>query len=122
MLLNDMLKEACGNAQLAGRRVLVVEDEYVLAEDLLEGLLRCGVQVMGPVASVNEALDLLRTGLSPHLAILDIKLGNELVYPVADALRAQGVPFMFVTGCDGWNIPQAYADVPSAPKPFAVGA
>jgi CheY-like chemotaxis protein len=75
---------------------------------------------MGPVASVAEALTLLQSSLAPHMAILDIGLGKELVYPVADALRAQAIPFVFATVYDAWVIPTAYADVPRAEKPVAL--
>lgn len=57
-----------------GSRVLVVEDEYMMAEDLREELEQHGAEVLGPVPSVPEALDLLRTGAAPDLAILDINL------------------------------------------------
>ena len=102
---------------LEGRRVLVVEDEYLLAEDLHEELERQGAEVLGPVASVAEALELLRQGPAPHMAILDINLGGEMAYPVADALLARGIPFLFATGYDAWSIPEAYADVPRMEKP-----
>ena len=105
---------------LRGRRVLVVEDEYVVAEDLREELLRWGAEVMGPVATVADALVLLDVGPVPDMAILDIGLGDELVYPVADALRARGVPFMFVTGYDARVIPESYADVLLREKPLAL--
>jgi CheY-like chemotaxis protein len=105
---------------LTGRRVLVVEDDYVVAQDLLEQLLSCGAQVMGPVATVAGALTLLESSLAPHLAILDIGLGNEMVYPVADALRARGIPFLFATGYDAWAIPTSYGDVPRIEKPVAL--
>jgi CheY-like chemotaxis protein len=105
------------STSLQGRRVLVVEDEYMLAEDLRAELERQGAEVMGPVASVADALELLRQGPAPYMAILDINLGGEMVYPVADALRAQGVPFIFATGYNSWSIPEAYKDVPRAEKP-----
>ncbi len=114
-------KPRLGGAQalpsLQGRRVLVVEDEYLLAEDLREGLVSQGAEVMGPVASVAEALELLRAGPAPFTAILDINLGGEMVYPVGDELRAMGIPFIFATGYEPWSIPEAYADVPRAEKP-----
>ncbi len=106
---------------LRGRRVLVVEDNYLVAEDLREELLRWRAEVMGPVGTVTDALALLEAGLVPDMAILDIKLGDELVYPVAEALRAKGIPFMFVTGFDTGAIPEAYADVPLREKPVALG-
>lgn len=104
-------------SSLNGRRVLVVEDEYLLAEDLRAALERQGAEVMGPVATVAGALDLLRRGPAPVIAILDINLQGEMVYPVADALRARGIPFIFATGYDAQAIPPAYAGVPRAEKP-----
>ena len=104
-------------SSLQGRRVLVVEDEYMLAEDLREALESQGAEVVGPVPTVAEALDLLRREPAPHMAILDINLGGEMVYPVADALRARGIPFLFATGYEPWSILEAYADVPRMEKP-----
>jgi hypothetical protein len=54
------------------------------------------------------------------MAILDIKLGDELVYPLADALRDRGVPFIFATGYDASAIPKVYKDVPLMEKPVAL--
>ena len=107
-------------SSVKGRRILVVEDEYMLAEDLREELERQGAEVMGPVASVADALELLRSGPAPDMAILDINLGGEMAYPVADALRARDIPFVFATGYDAQAIPKAYADVPRAEKPVEV--
>ncbi len=120
MSLHSLLAGQPCDPSLTGRRVLVVEDDYVVAQDLREELLRWGAEVMGPVASVAEALVLLQSSLVPHMAILDIGLGDETVYPVADALRTQGIPFIFATGYDAWGIPKAYADVPRAEKPVEV--
>src|SRR3712207_5255758 len=83
-----------------GRRVLVVEDEYLLAEDLRDELEGEGAIVLGPVPSVAEALELLRSGPKPYMAIVDINLQGEMVWPVADRLREMGVPFIFATGYD----------------------
>ena len=107
-------------ASLQGRRGLVVEDEYMLAEDLRAELEREGAEVMGPVASVADALELLRSGPAPDMAILDINLGGEMAYPVADALRARDIPFIFATGYEAQAIPKAYSDVPRAEKPVEV--
>ena len=108
---------ALGLPSLRGRRVLVVEDEYLLADDLREALEAAGAEVVGPVGTVTEALDLLARGPAPDAALLDVNLQGEMVYPVADALRARGLPFVFTTGYDAQAIPQAYADVPRAEKP-----
>jgi CheY-like chemotaxis protein len=101
--------------------VLVVEDEYLIAEDLREQLLSCGAEVLGPVTCVADALALLADGAAPTLAILDIGLGSDTVYPVADALRTRGIPFVFVTGYDASAIPESYKDVPRTEKPLALG-
>ncbi|WP_210526686.1 response regulator [Rubellimicrobium arenae] len=120
MLLHDLLTgKSCG-ALLRGRRVLVVEDEFLIAEDLCEELQSCGAKVMGPAASVAEALALLDHGPAPDMAVLDIGLEDEKVYPVADALRARGIPFVFATGYDAWVIPHAYTDVPRVEKPVGL--
>lgn len=105
----------------SGRRVLVVEDEYLAAEDLRQELESMGLEVLGPVASVGRALILLETSLAPDAAILDINLGEETVYPLADRLQEQGIPFIFATGYDERAIPAAYAQVPRCEKPFGTG-
>ncbi|WP_246849199.1 response regulator [Rubellimicrobium arenae] len=103
-----------------GRRVLVVEDEYILAKDLREELEREGAEILGPVPTVAEALDLLKSGPPPSMAILDINLQGQMAWPVADRLRDMGVPFIFATGYEAAAIPPAYAGVPRAEKPVAV--
>ena len=108
-------------SSLRGERVLVVEDEYMLAQDLREDLERRGATVIGPVPTVAEALDLLGRSPAPSMAILDINLQGEMSYPVAEALRASGIPFLFATGYEPWAIPDGYADVPRADKPIELG-
>jgi CheY-like chemotaxis protein len=102
---------------LAYRRVLIVEDEYFLADDMAQVLQKFGADVVGPVRSTDEALTLLAEE-PVDAAVLDINLKGELVYPVADALREQGVPFIFATGYDEAAVPEAYRDVPRWEKPF----
>lgn len=99
------------------RRVLVVENDFMLAEDLRLDLERQGIEVVGPAASVAEALDLLGAGPAPDAAILDIYLDDETVYPVVDALRSQDIPFVLATNRQAWVIPPAYSDVPRTEKP-----
>ena len=105
---------------LRDRRILVVEDEYMVAEDLRIELEEMGAEVLGPVPSVAGALALLARGARPDAAILDVNLGGEMVFPLAEALRERGVPFMFATGYDAWSLPAAYAEVPRCEKPFEV--
>ncbi|WP_426954459.1 response regulator [Muricoccus radiodurans] len=102
---------------LAGRRVLVVEDEYFLADDLANALQQSGAEVLGPVPTPSQALALLTKGAPPDAAVLDVNLRGEMIYPVADALRDRGVPFVFATGYDQTAIPTAYQAVPHWEKP-----
>lgn len=102
---------------LSGQRVLIVEDEYFAAEALRQAVTTGGGKVVGPVASVEEALVLLEGGEVLDAAILDVNLGGDKVFPVAVALRRHAVPIVFVTGYDDWIIPQEYDDVPVFRKP-----
>jgi CheY-like chemotaxis protein len=104
--------------KLKGRCLLVVEDEYLIAADLTASLESLGVEVIGPAASVEEALGLVATdGNRLDGAVLDINLRNERVFPVADVLTARGVPFIFTTGYDGAAVPGHYAGAPRCQKP-----
>jgi len=89
---------------LSGLRVLVVEDESLigmLAEDLLEQL---GCRMVGLVSSLGKALDMAkRTDID--FALLDVDINGERVYPVAAALQARGVPFVFMSGYGGLDGP-----------------
>src|SRR3712207_9551920 len=96
---------------LRGKRVLVVEDDYFLAEDMRTDLERAGAEVVGPIPRLKQALDLLARGERLDGTVLDINLAGEMVYPLADALRERGVPFVFATGYEEKNIPSCYADV-----------
>ena len=120
MSLHDLLTGRSCGFSLKDRRVLVVEDDYLLAQDLREQLMSWGAEMMGPVASVAEALARLEAGPAPDMAILDIGLDHEMVYPVAEALRARGIPFVFATGYATWSIPEGFAGVPVAEKPIAL--
>lgn len=105
-------------AALQGRRVLVVEDEYFIADDVRKALRTLGAEVVGPVPTREEALAILSSGQEIHLAVLDINLQDQMVYPVADALRGRDVPFVFATGYDAGSVAEGYLDVPRWEKPF----
>jgi len=103
---------------LRGRCVLVVEDEYLIAADLTASLESLGLKVLGPAASVGEALSLVEKNWDRlDGAVLDINLRDERVYPVADVLMARGVPFVFTTGYDAVAMPSTYACAPRYEKP-----
>lgn len=103
---------------VTGRRILVVEDEYLIAFDVAEWLEEQGADVLGPVPSVSEALALLEATPLPDAAVLDINLGSEQVFRVADMLQASDVPFVFVTGYDTGLIPARYAAARRCIKPL----
>lgn len=103
---------------LQGRRVLLVEDEFLIASDLAHLLRQEGAEVLGPAATVRRALALLGDVPDPDGAVLDVNLRGEMAFPVADALRDLGVPFVFATGYTTEMIPERYASVPCCEKPF----
>ena len=106
-------------APLQGLRVLVVEDEYLVASLIEEMLGSAGCVVSGPIARLAEALDV--AGREPcDAALLDINLKGERVYPVAELLSRQNVPFIFLTGYGGGALPGEYSARPLLSKPFRI--
>lgn len=99
-------------------RILVVEDEYMLADELRMELSDADAIVLGPVATIEEAIDLIASEAKIDGSILDVNLGGELVFPVADRLAELGVPFLFTTGYDGSIIPARFADIDRCEKPI----
>lgn len=107
--------------ELAGYGVLVVEDEFFLASEIEETLAQAGARVIGPVADLAGAFDIVRD-VDFDLAVLDINLGGEMVYPLADALTALNVPFLFSTSYSGPEIPIEYRHLPRVEKPYSARA
>jgi CheY-like chemotaxis protein len=105
----------------AGKRILLVEDEYLIAQDMAYELRRLGLDVVGPFPGVAPALEALETTVVDG-ALLDINLGGESVYPVANLLVARDVPVIFTTGYDGDEIPAAYAAIERCSKPVTRAA
>jgi DNA-binding LytR/AlgR family response regulator len=102
---------------LAGARILVVEDEYFIARDIENALLALGGEVAGPVATRDQALALLEK--EPiDLAVLDINLQGEMSFGVARALSGRGTPYIFATGYEEASIPHDLHHVPIWKKPF----
>lgn len=97
--------------------VLVIEDEYLIAVDLVEALQRLGVKVVGPYAGIAEATTAIEKVEHLDGAILDLNLRGELSFPVAEALQARHVPFVFTSGYEQVNIPTQFRDVPLVTKP-----
>lgn len=102
---------------MLGHKVLVVEDEYMIARDLSETLENAGVRVIGPVATLDAAMALLSRHDDIAGAVLDVKLRGGAVYPLAEALRLRGVPFVLATGYDLEAIAPAFRDAIHCEKP-----
>ena len=102
---------------LQGRRILVVENEYMIAQEIAQVLSSAGAETIGPVATVNDAVHLITSGKSIDGALLDVNLGNEAIWPVVDILMASGVPLVLATGYDLGTIPKTYARLPYCEKP-----
>lgn len=103
---------------LAGRRVLVVEDEYFLADDIAHALTAAGAQIIGPLDDVDEAEALLQRGESVDAAVLDVNIRSKMIFSLAHALRARRVPFVFATGYDRISLDMDFRDVPVWEKPL----
>ncbi len=99
-------------------RVLVVEDEYFIGDEIARALACHGIQVIGPVPTLDEALAVLAAGDRIDVAILDINLRGKMVYPVADALVVRGIPFVFATGYDNAFVRPEHRHVPVWRKPY----
>ena len=111
------MDEGLANGQ---RRVLVVEDETMIAmlvEDMLGDL---GFAVLGPAGGLAEALELVRGPRRMDAALLDVNLGGQPVFAVADELRAKGVPLIFSTGYGDGGLRDIDRGAPVLQKPFRV--
>jgi CheY-like chemotaxis protein len=97
-------------------RILIVEDEVLLTIALTEMLEQLGCEVAGATSTLPEGLAFLDRSPMPDGAVLDCNLAGEKVWPIADTLRANGVPFVFSTGRP--EIEPRFADIPVLIKPY----
>jgi CheY-like chemotaxis protein len=107
--------------QLKGSRVLVVEDEYFIAQDMSHALLALGAEVVGPAGTLSHALQLLEED-PPDFAVLDINLQGEVSFAVARRAAANGIPFVFATGYEQGVLPPDLQHAPLWKKPFDTDA
>src|SRR4028118_1708306 len=90
-------------------RVLVVEDEAMIAMLVEDMVLDFGSEVVGPVANLNDAISLARSA-ELDAAILDINVGGSVIFPVADILNERGIPLIFATGYGSNGLPPRFQD------------
>ena len=107
---------------LEGRRILVIEDEYFLAEDICAVLRGLGADIIGPAGEVGDAIGIVNSGEVIDAAVLDVNLKNVSILPVADRLRARNIPFVFTTGYDRSAIDVRFKDIHLFEKPINVAA
>ena len=101
-------------------RVLVVEDEYLLADEVALALGDAGANVLGPAGTVEDAVATITTSERIDAAILDTNLRGELVFPAADLLLARQVPFLFMTGYGAAFFPPRFGGVVRCEKPVGI--
>lgn len=102
---------------LSGCRIMIVEDEFLIADDVAAMLREAGARVIGPVGSLPEGMRLAADTETIDAAVLNIDLGGVTVFPLADELQARGVRILFLTGYGEDNIPVDYESVPCCRKP-----
>ena len=106
------------DSPLSGRRVLVIEDEMMVAMLLQDMLADLGCAVVGPAARVGQALAMIEAVGVLDAAVLDVNLNGQRSYPVADVLAARSVPFVFATGYGEDSLMNGYRSFPLLQKPF----
>lgn len=107
---------------LSGRRVMVVEDESLVAM-LLETILGdMGCAVVGPVSNIGDGLRAVASETALDAALLDVNVAGQEVFPIAEALKARGIPFVFSTGYGESGLPEHWRGRPTVQKPFTDAA
>ena len=104
--------------RIEGMRVLVVEDESLVALQLEDMLLDLGCLVVGPAMRLRAAGELLDSGVGIDCAVLDVNVCGEMVYPIAERLAEMGIPFIFATGYGRDGVDRRWTSVPILQKPY----
>jgi CheY-like chemotaxis protein len=105
-------------SRLRDLRILVVEDEYLIAMSLADALENAGSVVVGPVPSVDKAIKQIESEPRIDAAVLDVNLGGVMAFAVADMLIAKKIPFVFTSGYDNNALQSRYSQVKNCPKPY----
>jgi CheY-like chemotaxis protein len=108
-----------GQATLRGRRILVVDDDYLVAQVVVALLEEAGAEVVGPLGWIDEALAFIQSNHATlDGVVLDVDLHGRKSYPVADLLAANDIPFVFATGYGAAALDGDYRRFPRCEKPF----
>jgi CheY-like chemotaxis protein len=103
---------------LHDRRILIVEDEYLVAMSLRDALQSVGSIVIGPVASVEKAIKAIESEPDIDAAVVDVNLGGAMAYPVANALLVRDIPFVFTSGYEDDVLHGRYPGIRNCLKPY----
>jgi CheY-like chemotaxis protein len=117
-----MIPHPESSGPLTGRHVLVLEDEYFLANDIVRTLTALGAWIVGPYADLDEATDVVDRDIAIDAAIVDINLRNEMAFPLVRMLRSRKVPLVFTSGYDRSSIEPEFQDVRLWGKPVDIKA
>jgi len=107
--------------RLSGARILIVEDDWLIASQLSDVLTDEGAKIVGPFANMIDALQNLSDLTAIDGAILDVGLGEVTSYPLAEALKTTQIPYMFLTGLPQDQLPKEFARARHLQKPFRSG-
>jgi DNA-binding response OmpR family regulator len=119
--MSDRQRSIAADHALAGHAVLVVEDDYFIAEEICAALRRHGAAVVGPAPDVEHGRALMDSQ-TLDCAVLDINLHGEHAFGLAGELRARGIPSIFATGYDASFLPTAFRESIYLQKPIDIAA
>lgn len=105
----------------AAPKVMVAEDEFLVALVLEEDLRAGGFAIAGPYSTIEDAIYAASSD-DIDAAVLDINMGGKMAFPVADALSARGIPYLFLTGYGASALPEAHRGVPCLSKPHELSS
>jgi len=106
-------------SRLKNKRILLVEDDYLIAADLVEELEQLGAVVMGPLSTLDDAMDLMKGDDQIDVALVDLDLHGEFAFHLADELIRRDVPVAFSTGYGQDVLPYRLRHVPRYTKPVS---
>jgi CheY-like chemotaxis protein len=106
-------------SDLAGRRILLVEDSPVVAPFTADLLTEIGCKVVGPAPNMATARELVETGDFDG-ALMDVHIRGERVFPLCEMLESRGVPFVLTSGYADWTMPEKWRRRPRLQKPYTV--